>query len=86
MKALLLIVIMLAMLFAACSGPGENRPGDVTVDPESQTVSGIGTGTGTGTGAGGTTGTGTGGTATGTGVGQVRSNPSQQERSNSMYP
>jgi uncharacterized cupredoxin-like copper-binding protein len=65
-----LVVIMLTIVFAACSGPGEDRPGSVAVDPESETVSvsGTGTGTGTGTGAGTATATGTGaggGTATG---------------------
>jgi uncharacterized cupredoxin-like copper-binding protein len=68
----LLVIVMLAMAFAACSGPGENRPGNVTVDPESETVSvsATGTGTDTGTGAGAATGTGTG-TATGVGPGEV---------------
>lgn len=64
----LLIAIMLAMAFAACSGPGEDRPGGVVVDPESETVSVSGTGTGTGTGTGAATGTGAG-AATGTGTG-----------------
>jgi uncharacterized cupredoxin-like copper-binding protein len=69
----LLIAIMLAMAFAACSGPGEDRPGGVVVDPESETVSVSGTGTGTGTGTGAATGTGTGtaaggGPATSTGT------------------
>lgn len=66
----LLIAIMLAMVFAACSGPGENRPGSVVVDPESETVSVSGTGTGTGTGVATGTGTGAGeGAATSTGTG-----------------
>lgn len=44
--------MLLALMLAACTGPGEDRPGIVSVDPGSETVSVSGTGTGTGVGAG----------------------------------
>lgn len=50
----LLAVILFGAVLAACGGSGEDRPGSVAVDPESETVSvsGIGPGSSTGTSAG----------------------------------
>jgi len=91
------VVITLVALFAACAGPGENRPGSVEVDPQSETasVSGTGTGTGGGTGAGAATSTGAGagtgtstgtvsgsGTSTGVGPGEVKPKPPEAAQVN----
>lgn len=73
--ATLAVLVLAAMALAAC-GRGEDRPGTVSVDPESTTVSvsGTGTGTGTGTGSGTHTGSGSGthsGSASGTHTGSA---------------
>jgi len=44
--------LLVTLVLSACLGPGEDRPGIVSVDPESDTVSVSGTGSGTGTGVG----------------------------------
>ncbi|ADU50615.1 hypothetical protein Tmar_0494 [Thermaerobacter marianensis DSM 12885] len=56
-RAVVLAVLVLAALALTACGQGEDRPGTVSVDPESGTVSGSGTGTGTGTGTGSASGT-----------------------------
>lgn len=77
-RALLVMAVMgLAVVLAAC-GKGEDRPGTVSVDPESQTTSVSGTGTGTGTHTGSASGTHTGsatGTATAAEPGRVQPKP-----------
>ncbi|MDA0265023.1 MAG: FEA1-related lipoprotein [Chloroflexi bacterium] len=49
----LFAVILLSVVLTACGGSGEDRPGSVSVDPSSETVSvsGIGPGSSTGTGS-----------------------------------
>ena len=60
------LILMAALVLVAC-GRGEDRPGTVSVDPESKTTSVSGTGTATASGTGSGSGTGThSGSASGT--------------------
>jgi uncharacterized cupredoxin-like copper-binding protein len=63
----------------ACSGPGENRPGSVVVEPGSETVSVSGTGTGIGTSTETNTETASG---SGIGPGEVKPKPAGAEQVN----
>ena len=70
----LLAVMIFGVILVACGGQGEDRPGTVSVDPKSETVSisasgtGSGSGTGTGSASGSVSASGTGSaSASGTG-------------------